>query len=101
MTPRKDLLDIQSLTDEELDFILSNAVPFKNLFKRSVKKVPALRGKTIVNLSRAFLDTISAAWDRALDRLRHLVEDPPSATKEKSRRASARCFRRRRPTPPS
>ena len=37
MTPRKDLLDIQSLTDEELDFILSNAVPFKSLFKRSVK----------------------------------------------------------------
>ena len=50
MTPRKDLLDIQSLTDEELDFILSNAVPFKNLFKRSVKKVPTLRGRTVLTL---------------------------------------------------
>ncbi|MEZ0386437.1 MAG: aspartate carbamoyltransferase catalytic subunit [Verrucomicrobium sp.] len=50
MTPRKDLLDIQSLTDEELEFILSNAVPFKNLFKRSVKKVPTLRGRTVLTL---------------------------------------------------
>lgn len=50
MTPRKDLLDIQSLTDEEIEFILSNAVPFKNLFKRSVKKVPTLRGSTVLTL---------------------------------------------------
>ncbi len=50
MTPRKDLLDIQSLTDEELDFILTNAVPFKSLFKRSVKKVPTLRGRTVLTL---------------------------------------------------
>jgi aspartate carbamoyltransferase catalytic subunit len=50
MTPRKDLLDIQSLTDEELDFVLANAVPFKNLFKRSVKKVPTLRGRTVLTL---------------------------------------------------
>lgn len=50
MTPRKDLLDIQGLTDEEIDFILTNAVPFKNLFKRSVKKVPTLRGRTVLTL---------------------------------------------------
>jgi len=50
MTPRKDLLDIQSLTDEEIEFILSNAIPFKNLFKRSVKKVPTLRGSTVLTL---------------------------------------------------
>lgn len=50
MTPRKDLLDIQSLTDEELEFILENAIPFKNLFKRSVKKVPTLRGRNVLTL---------------------------------------------------
>ena len=50
MTPRKDLLDIQSLTDAELEFVLTNAVPFKNLFKRSVKKVPTLRGRTVLTL---------------------------------------------------
>lgn len=31
--------------------------------------------------ARVFLDTISAAWDRALARLRHLVEDAPPAPK--------------------
>jgi aspartate carbamoyltransferase catalytic subunit len=50
MTPRKDLLDIASLTDEEIEFILSNAVPFKDLFKRSVKKVPTLKGRTMLTL---------------------------------------------------
>lgn len=50
MTPRKDLLDIASLTDEEIDFVLANAVPFKDLFKRSVKKVPTLKGQTMLTL---------------------------------------------------
>jgi aspartate carbamoyltransferase catalytic subunit len=50
MTPRKDLLDIASLTDEEIAFVLDNAVPFKDLFKRSVKKVPTLKGQTMLTL---------------------------------------------------
>ncbi|MBL9114108.1 MAG: aspartate carbamoyltransferase catalytic subunit [Verrucomicrobiaceae bacterium] len=50
MKPRKDLLDIASLTDEEIEFVLSNAVPFKDLFKRSVKKVPTLRGRSVLTL---------------------------------------------------
>jgi aspartate carbamoyltransferase catalytic subunit len=50
MTPRKDLLDIASLTDEEIEFILANAAPFKDLFKRSVKKVPTLKGRTMLTL---------------------------------------------------
>lgn len=50
LTPRKDLLDIASLTDEEIDFVLTNAVPFKDLFKRSVKKVPTLKGQTVLTL---------------------------------------------------
>lgn len=50
MTPRKDLLDIASLTDEEIQFVLDNAVPFKDLFKRSVKKVPTLKGQTVLPL---------------------------------------------------
>jgi len=50
MTPRKDLLDIASLSDEEIEFILANAAPFKDLFKRSVKKVPTLKGRTMLAL---------------------------------------------------
>jgi len=47
---RKDLLDISSLTREEIDHLLEQAVPFKDLFTRSVKKVPALKGKSVLTL---------------------------------------------------
>ena len=47
---KKDLLDIESLTREEIDLILKTAKPFKELFTKSVKKTDYLRGKTVVNL---------------------------------------------------
>ena len=47
---RKHLLDIESLTPEELTTILDTARAFKAVGERSIKKVPALRGKTVVNL---------------------------------------------------
>ncbi len=47
---RKDLLDIESLTKEEINIILETAKPFKELFTKSVKKTDFLRGKTVVNL---------------------------------------------------
>src|SRR6478735_2794667 len=47
---RKDLLDIQSLQREEIEFLLESAKPFKELFQRSVKKVPTLQGKSVLNL---------------------------------------------------
>ncbi|MFZ9937365.1 MAG: aspartate carbamoyltransferase catalytic subunit [Luteolibacter sp.] len=48
--PRKDLLDIASLEREEIDRLLDQSVPFKELFTRSVKKVPALKGKSVLML---------------------------------------------------
>ena len=50
MKPRKDLLDIRTLDEEEIEFVLSNARTFKEVFKRRVKKVPTLRGKHVLNL---------------------------------------------------
>jgi aspartate carbamoyltransferase catalytic subunit len=47
---RKDFLDIASLTREEVDHLLDQATPFKELFTRSVKKVPALKGKSVLTL---------------------------------------------------
>jgi aspartate carbamoyltransferase catalytic subunit len=47
---RKDLLDLASLQRGEIDRILSEAVPFKELFTRSVKKVPTLKGKSVLML---------------------------------------------------
>jgi aspartate carbamoyltransferase catalytic subunit len=46
---RKDLLGIRELSAEEIAFILDTADAFKEVGTREIKKVPALRGKTLVN----------------------------------------------------
>jgi aspartate carbamoyltransferase catalytic subunit len=46
---RKDLLGIRELSAEEIVFILDTADAFKEVGTREIKKVPALRGKTLVN----------------------------------------------------
>ena len=50
MTPRKDLLTIESLSDEDIHTILDSAVAMKEIFTKSVKKVPALKGKSVLTL---------------------------------------------------
>jgi len=47
---RKHLLDIQSLSAEEILLVLDTARGFKAVGERAIKTVPALRGKTVVNL---------------------------------------------------
>ena len=47
---RKDLLALEDLSKEEIELILKTADSFKEVSAREVKKVPALRGKTIANL---------------------------------------------------
>ena len=47
---RKHLLDIESLTADEITTVLDTARAFKAVGERAIKKVPALRGKTVVNL---------------------------------------------------
>ena len=46
---RKDLVGIRELSPEEVTFILNTADAFKEVGTREIKKVPALRGKTLVN----------------------------------------------------
>src|SRR3989454_60291 len=47
---RKHLLDIESLTAEEIITVLDTARAFKAVGERAIKKVPRLRGKTVINL---------------------------------------------------
>ena len=47
---RKDLLGIEELSVGEINLILRTADSFKEISTRAIKKVPALRGKTVVNL---------------------------------------------------
>ncbi len=50
MLKSKDLLDIKSLEVEEIESILEASAGYKDVLKRDIKKVPTLRGRTVVIL---------------------------------------------------
>ena len=47
---KKDLLGIKQLEPEEINLILETAETFKEISTRPIKKVPTLRGRTVVHL---------------------------------------------------
>jgi len=47
---KKDLIGLEYLSREEIELVLYTAEGFKEVTTRQIKKVPALRGKTVVNL---------------------------------------------------
>jgi len=47
---RKHLLTLQELNPEEIELILDTASSFLEVLQRPIRKVPTLRGKTVVNL---------------------------------------------------
>jgi aspartate carbamoyltransferase catalytic subunit len=47
---RHDLISLETLTKEEIELVLETAKSFKEVSSREVKKVPALRGKTVALL---------------------------------------------------
>ncbi|MBD27823.1 MAG: aspartate carbamoyltransferase [Verrucomicrobiaceae bacterium] len=67
--PHKDLLQIEDLSKEEIESILAAAQPFKELFKRSVKKVPTLQGKTVLSLFYEPSTRTSSSFEVAANRL--------------------------------
>ncbi len=46
----KDLLCIKGMAADEIKLILDTAATFKDVSERDIKKVPTLRGKTVINL---------------------------------------------------
>ncbi|HSY53375.1 MAG TPA: aspartate carbamoyltransferase catalytic subunit [Opitutaceae bacterium] len=66
---RRHLLTIEELSLAEIGQIHSAASAFKKILQRSVKKVPALRGKTIVNLFLEPSTRTRLAFDMAAKRL--------------------------------
>ncbi|MBI4970654.1 MAG: aspartate carbamoyltransferase catalytic subunit [Candidatus Omnitrophica bacterium] len=46
---RKDLLGLKDLSREEIELIIKTAESLKEVSTRSIKKVPTLRGRTVVN----------------------------------------------------
>ena len=47
---KKDILGIQEMTTEEITLILDTAESFLEISTREIKKVPTLRGKSVINL---------------------------------------------------
>lgn len=47
---QKDLVSLREVSREDIELILGTASSFKDVLRRDIKKVPALRGKTVVNL---------------------------------------------------
>jgi aspartate carbamoyltransferase catalytic subunit len=47
---KKDLLGLKDATREEIELILDTAAPMKDIIRRDIKKVPALRGKAMVTV---------------------------------------------------
>ena len=66
---RKDLLDLESLSREEIAMVLDTARSFREVLDRPIKKVPILRGKTIVNMFFEPSTRTSSSFDMAAKRL--------------------------------
>ncbi len=47
---KKDILGIQEMTVDEINLILETAESFLEISTREIKKVPTLRGKSVINL---------------------------------------------------
>jgi len=66
---RKDFIEIQDLSLEELETVLETTKAFKAILQRSIKKVPSLRGKTVVNLFIEPSTRTRASFELAAKRL--------------------------------
>jgi aspartate carbamoyltransferase catalytic subunit len=82
---RKHLLTLEELSLAEIEQIHATAAAFKRTLKRSVKKVPALRGKTIVNLFLEPSTRTRMAFDMAAKRLSADVISLDSASSSTSK----------------
>ena len=66
---RHNLLDLQSVSTEEIEMVLKTAKSFKEVSSRDVKKVPALRGRTVVMLFFEPSTRTRASFELAAKRL--------------------------------
>jgi len=66
---RKDLLGIQDLEIDEIEHILETALSFKEINERAIRKVPTLRGKTVVHLFYEPSTRTRTSFDIAAKRL--------------------------------
>ena len=98
---RKDLLDIRDLSKEEILFILDTAESFKDISKREIKKVPTLRGKTVITLFYEPSTRTRTSFEIAAKRLSadtiNISSSTSSSTKGETLKDTARNLESMRP----
>ncbi|OPX98501.1 MAG: Aspartate carbamoyltransferase [Syntrophorhabdus sp. PtaB.Bin047] len=98
---RKDLLGIRDLSKEEMLFILDTAESFKDISKREIKKVPTLRGKTVITLFYEPSTRTRTSFEIAAKRLSadtiNISSSTSSSTKGESLKDTARNLESMRP----
>jgi len=91
---RKDLLGIKDLSREEIELLLQTTKSFQEISLRPVKKVPALRGKTVANLFFEPSTRTRISFELAEKRLSadtiNMVESSSSVVKGESLRDTVR-----------
>lgn len=65
----KHLLGLEELSPDDIRFLLTTALGFQEVSKRSIKKVPALRGKVVANLFFEDSTRTSSSFTLAAQRL--------------------------------
>ena len=99
---RKDLLGLRELSAAEINFVLETADAFKQVGTREIKKVPALRGKTLVNLFVEPSTRTRTSFELAALRLSadviNISATSSSLTKGETLKDTAKNLRRSTPT---
>ena len=67
--PKHDLISIEDLSRADVELILDTAESFLPVLERDIKKVPTLRGRTIINLFWEASTRTSSSFDLAAKRL--------------------------------
>ena len=67
--PRRHLLSIEDLTRDDVERLLATARSFENALEREMKKLPTLRGRTVVNLFFESSTRTSSSFELAAKRL--------------------------------
>ena len=67
--PKSDLISIEDLSRAEIELLLDTAESFLPVLERDIKKVPTLRGRTIINLFWEASTRTSSSFDLAAKRL--------------------------------
>src|SRR5207247_3270540 len=67
--PRRHLISIADLTRDDVERLLATARSFESALEREMKKLPTLRGRTVVNLFYESSTRTSSSFELAAKRL--------------------------------